>query len=157
MHNQIYQLGAQQSTHSQIRQLLQIQLLINEAGTANESVTISHLLANATGYNNILVSTKMESYLIYGVYSGNCSSSSSNGIITQSCNLNNSQVSGSGTYLVNQTLLNPGTDLTLSALFSTNASAQGSIISMNPTFAIADLVSIALLKIYFASNGVVGL
>mgnify|MGYP000025150761 FL=1 len=130
-------------------------ITINEAGTANESVTISHLLANATGYtNNILVSTKMESYLISGVYSGDCSSTSSNGIITQSCNLNASQVSGSGTYLVNQTLLNPSTDLTLNALFSTNASTQGLVISMNPTFAMSNLGSIAL--IYFASNGVAG-
>lgn len=130
-------------------------ITVNEAGTANESVTISQLLANATGYtNNILVSTKMESYLISGVYSGDCSSSSSNGVLTQSCNLNDSQVSGSGTYLVNQTLLNPGSDLTLSALFSTNASAQGLVISMNPTYTIANLGSIAL--IYYASNGVVG-
>jgi hypothetical protein len=39
-----------------------------------------------------------------------------NEILTQTCTLSANQLSGSGTYMVNQTLLNPDTNLTLSRL-----------------------------------------
>ena len=112
---------------------------VYQAGTTNESVTVSHLLANATGYSDVMVTTQMESYLLSGVYSSTCSSSATAGILTQTCNLSENQLSGSGTYLVNQTLLNADTALNLTTLFSTNVPAQGLVISMNPIFAITDL------------------
>jgi hypothetical protein len=114
-------------------------ITVNEVGTANESVTISHLLANAAGYNDVFISTTMENYLISGVYSPTCSSSSMNEILTQTCTLSENQLSGSGTYMVNQTLLNPDTDLTLTALFDTNLPEQGLVLSVNPIYATANL------------------
>jgi hypothetical protein len=48
-------------------------------------------------------------------------------------------ITGEGTYQVNQTLLNSVTDLTLTALFSTNVPNQGLALSMNPIFATANL------------------
>lgn len=56
------------------------------------------------------------------------------------------------TYTVNPTLLNPVTDLVLTALFSTDELSQ--IVSMNPTFATSNLGTIPL--IYFAANGLTG-
>ncbi|MBX9866496.1 MAG: hypothetical protein K2Y14_06235, partial [Burkholderiales bacterium] len=116
---------------------------VNEIGTAYESVTVSHLLANATDYASIIVTTNMEDYFItlptqpndpYG-----CSSSSANGILTQTCTLGASALAESATYLLNQTLLNASTDLILSALFSSNSSDLGLVLSMNPIFAISNL------------------
>ncbi|MBX9866834.1 MAG: hypothetical protein K2Y14_07945, partial [Burkholderiales bacterium] len=114
---------------------------VNEIGTAYESVTITHLLANSTGYTDVFVTTEMEDYAVAdsGSYSPTCSSSSNSGILTQTCTLSENMITGEGTYQVNQTLLNSATDLTLTALFSTNVPNQGLVLSMNPIFAISNL------------------
>jgi hypothetical protein len=129
---------------------------VNEFGTAYESVTITHLLANSSGYTDVFVTTQMEDYAVAdsGSYSPTCSSSSENGILTQTCTLSENMITGEGTYQVNQTLLNSVTDLNLTALFSTNVPNQGLVLSMNPIFATANLGTLE--QIYFASNGLVG-
>ena len=114
---------------------------VNEIGTSNETVTISHTLANADGYTDVFVTTQMEDYAVAnsGAYSPTCASSVDSGILTQTCTLSQDTPSGEGTYQVNQTLLNTQTDLTLTALFGTNVPNQGLILSMNPIFAISNL------------------
>ena len=116
-------------------------ITVNEPGTSSESVTVSHILANATGYSSVFVTTKMEDYFVagQGVNSPTCASSSVNGVREQTCTLSDAQLTGSVTYAVNQTLLNSSTDLDLTALFTNDASDNGLIVSMNPLFAIANL------------------
>ena len=114
---------------------------VNEIGTSNETVTISHTLANADGYTDVFVTTQMEDYAVAnsGAYSPTCASSVDSGILTQTCTLSQDTLSGEGTYQVNQTLLNTQTDLTLTALFGISVPNQGLILSMNPIFAISNL------------------
>jgi hypothetical protein len=118
---------------------------VNDIGTSNEAVTVSHLLANAGGYADISVTTQMEDYFIVPTREVGtpdvCTSNYTNGILTQTCTLSSSELIGEGTYQVNQTLLNASTGLNLTALFSTNALEQGLIVSMNPIFAISNLGS----------------
>lgn len=61
-------------------------VLVEYLGTADETVTISHLLANADDDLNVTVITKMEDYFVsmLGDTSG-CTISTMNGIRTQSC------------------------------------------------------------------------
>ena len=62
-----------------------------------------------------------------------------NEILTQTCTFSKNQSSGSATYLVNQILFNPDTDLTLTALFDTNLPRKGLVLSGNPISATANL------------------
>lgn len=129
---------------------------VNGLGTVNESVTISHLLANADDALNVTVRSKMENYFVIipptVVGLGECTLDIVNGILTQTCIMGKDNLSMSATYMVNQTLLTPDTDLNLSILFSTDPASQ--IVSMNPIYTISNLGNIPL--IYFASNGLVG-
>lgn len=117
-------------------------VVINGLGTSNESVTVTNLLANADGYSDIVVTTQMEDYFISGpgnVADSICTSNSGDGITLQECTLNSSDLSGSVTYMVNQTLLNSSTDLELTTLFRTNAGFIDYTIAMNPIFALSNL------------------
>jgi hypothetical protein len=104
---------------------------LNEAGTPNESVTVSHLLANADDALNVTVTTKMEDYFIAlpGVTASACTYNSADGIMTQTCIMGKDNLSMSATYLVNQSYFSKN-QLTLTALFSVDNLSQ--IVSMNP-------------------------
>lgn len=113
---------------------------VNESGNLNESVTVSHLLANASGYGDITVTTKMEDYFVSLVGTPSaCSSNSTDGIMTQTCTLSANQLTGSMTYQVSQTLLNESTDVFLTTIFSNNAANGGLIVSMNPLSIVSNL------------------
>ncbi|MBP7781420.1 MAG: DUF1554 domain-containing protein, partial [Burkholderiales bacterium] len=142
---------------------------VNQSGTAYESVTVSHLIANTggnteSGYLNfpVIVTTQMEDYYVggapYSTTSGCSLSHGDDGILTQTCNMIEAPSLVPNyqgiTYMVNQTLLNADTALNLTALFSSGVSQQGGILSMNPIFATANLGTLE--QIYFASNGLVG-
>ena len=106
-------------------------ITISEAGTLNESVTVSHLLANADDALNVTVTTKMEDYFITapGGTPSACTYNSADGIMTQTCIMGKDDLSMSATYLVNQNYFNKD-QLTLTALFSVDNLSQ--IVSMNP-------------------------
>ena len=115
---------------------------VNQAGTAYESVTVSHLLANADDALNVTVITQMEDYFVTlpGVgMSDGCTLSSENGVLTQRCIMGKDNLSMSATYMVNHTLFDASTDLILTTLFSTDQLSQ--IVSMNPIFTTANLGS----------------
>ena len=120
-------------------------ITVNEPGTSSESITVSHLLANADDTLNVTVTTKMENYFVtpptvIGLTA--CTSDVVSGILTQTCIMGKDNLSMSATYLVNQTLLDQDTDLILSALFSTDGRSQ--IVSMNPTYEIVNLGTLPL-------------
>jgi hypothetical protein len=106
-------------------------IVINEPGTPNETVTVSHLLANADDVLNVTVTTKMEDYFIIapGDMLAACTYNSADGIMTQTCIMGKDDLSMSATYLVNQNYFSQG-QLTLTALFSVDNLSQ--IVSMNP-------------------------
>ena len=111
-------------------------LTVYESGTAAESVVVTNLLANAAGYTDVFVISTMEDYLVpvsSDPYSPTCASDSSNGALTQSCTLSQNMLLGTGTYLVNQSSLNPNTDLILNAEFSTNVVNYEQVLSLNTT------------------------
>ncbi|MDD3266644.1 MAG: DUF1554 domain-containing protein [Burkholderiales bacterium] len=114
-------------------------VVVNELGTVNESVTVTNLLANATGYSDIVVSTQMEDYFTSNTPDSQCTSTSGEGITLQECTLGVSNLSGSVIYAVNQSLLNANEDLNLTTLFKTNAAFMDYTISMNPIFAVSNL------------------
>lgn len=95
-------------------------VVLNESGTAAESVTVSHLLANVDDASNVTVISQMEDYFdtISRVDSSGCMSNSANGIMTQTCVMNKDNLSSSTVYQVNQAYLNESQDLQLDILFS---------------------------------------
>lgn len=117
-------------------------LILNEAGTANESITVSHLLANADDALYVTVTTKMEDYFDIQPPGGTpsaCSYNSVNGIMTQTCVMGKDNPSMSASYKVNQNYLTKE-QLKLTALFSVDNLSQ--IVSMNPLGAQLDLGTI---------------
>ena len=106
-------------------------IVINESGTPNETVTVSHLLANADDALNVTVTTKMEDYFntAPGGTPSACTYNSADGIMTQTCIMGKDDLSMSATYLVNQNYFSKD-QLTLTALFSVDNLSQ--IVSMNP-------------------------
>ena len=117
---------------------------VNELGTPYESVTISHLLANADDSLYVTVTSKMEDYFVTIPTLGDptgCSYSSANGLITQTCIMGKNDPSLSVTYMVNQSLLNNDSDLTLTVLFSTDNLSQ--IVAMNQIYATVNLGLVA--------------
>ena len=113
---------------------------VNELGTSYESVTISHLLANADDSLYVTVTSKMEDYFVTIPTLGDptgCSYSSANGLITQTCIMGKNDPALSVTYMVNQSLLNNDSDLTLTVLFSTDNLSQ--IVAMNQIYATVNL------------------
>lgn len=105
-----------------------------EAGTANESVTVQHLLANASGYAAVTVETRMENYFMPGqtISSPNCTELVESGIMTQTCTLipdGSGTATGLVSYFVNTTLVESG-PLQLGALFKLVQHDQG--VSMIP-------------------------
>lgn len=113
---------------------------VNESGSFNESVTITHLLANADDSLYVTVYTKMEDYFstvpVVGGVTG-CSYSTADGIITQKCIMGKDDPLLSVSYAVNQSLLNDTSDLYLSTIFSSDGASQ--IVSMNQTYAVVNL------------------
>ena len=107
-------------------------ITLNESGTINASVTVSHLLANADDALNVTVTTQMEDY--FEIAPGDstppaCTSNSANGIMTQTCIMGKDDLSMSATYRINPNYLNQN-PLLLTALFSLDGLSQ--IASMNP-------------------------
>ena len=114
-------------------------LILNGAGTSNESITVSHLLANVDDILYVTVTTKMEDYFETQPPGGTpsaCSYSSANGIMTQTCVMGKDNLSVSASYKVNQNYLTKD-QLKLTALFSVDNLSQ--IVSMNPLGAQLDL------------------
>ncbi len=117
-------------------------LILNEAGTSNESITVSHLLANADDALYVTATTKMEDYFEGQPPGGTpsaCSYSSANGIMTQTCIMGKDNPSMSASYKINQNYLTKD-QLKLTALFSVDNLSQ--IVSMNPLGAQLDLGTI---------------
>lgn len=96
--------------------------------SVNGTVTVSHTLANATGYSPITITTEMEDYFTGTPTMTNCTQSSSNGIKTQVCTLSpdgSGNAVASGAYTPFAGLA--GTDLT--AIYGLNSGGQ--IVSMD--------------------------
>ncbi|MBX9889947.1 MAG: hypothetical protein K2X94_01605, partial [Amoebophilaceae bacterium] len=107
-------------------------ITLNESGTINANVTVSHLLANADDALNVTVTTQMEDYFEIAPGDGGsaaCTYNSANGIMTQTCIMGKDDLSMSATYRINPNYLNQN-PLLLTALFSLDGLSQ--IASMNP-------------------------
>ena len=122
----------------------------NSVTIAGSNVTVSNLLANATGYNNVVVTSQMESYFTGITPNSACSASGITGqVMQQQCTLTPSNAIGSVTYAMNSIFESSTTSL--STLFSINAASQ--TVSMNPLYSTTTFVPVATSKVIFITAG----
>jgi hypothetical protein len=106
--------------------------VVNNAEYANGKLTITHSLANATGYPSLVVKAQTENYFSGTPVASNCTTSAASGIQTQTCTLN--PVSGTAlasvVYDVNLSSYPSGA---FNVLFSMDPVPQ--VVSFTPLFA----------------------
>ncbi|MDQ5920546.1 MAG: hypothetical protein QG673_602 [Pseudomonadota bacterium] len=100
--------------------------------TANTRVMVQNVLTNATGYNSIIITTKMEDYFSeVSTTVGACSQSSEVAIRTQTCTLSSGTSTGSITYQVESAVIE-NQSVKLHTLFDLNNSNQ--VVGMSSTY-----------------------
>ena len=124
----------------------------NSVTVAGSNLTVSNVLANATGYSAVNVTSQMESYFTAITPGSGCTASASGltNAVTQSCTLTpvSGTATGSTVYAMDTTnYLNK----VLTTLFSINTNSQ--TVSMSPLFATQVIAPVATSKVIFITAG----